>query len=158
MSPIPVYRACLVSQGDSLRLLQGDEERLQLSWSSIAAWLKDEPASEGQLELAIAFIEDELMPRLPPAAGGLLALPPDLWQALLAVSPVTTVPLSTEAVEGLFHRLAALAWGQPASQLGLPADRQFASRLLLIRELLHHGGFDGLVPANGRAEILPVAG
>lgn len=144
MSESCVYRARLLSQGDGLSLQQGGRTWLQLSWSSIAAWLKDEPANDGQLEQAIAFIEDELMPHLPPAEGGLLALPPDLWQTLLAVSPVTDVPMSPDTVEGLFNRLAELAWGQPASQVGLPVDRVFASRLLLIRELLHHGGFDGL--------------
>ncbi len=146
MSQTRVYRARLISQGDALSLQQGEQTLPLFAWSAIAAWLKDEPATDAQLEQAIAFIEDELIPRLPQAAGGLLALPPDLWQTLLAVSPVTELPLRLETVEGLFNRLAELAWGRPASQVGLPVDRGFASRLLLIRELLHHGGFEGLCP------------
>lgn len=36
---------------------------------------------------------------------------------------------------------ADVAHGMPAAQLGVPTDRSFAATLLILREVLHHGGF-----------------
>jgi hypothetical protein len=46
--------------------------------------------------------------------------------------------LSVEAVEQMFQRLAARA-------PGLQAGREFAGKLLILRELMHHLGFPSIV-------------
>ena len=105
--------------------------------------------SELLIEHAIAEVEDIMMPwhgKLPSAAtlftddaavAELLrwaGMPedPDSWR------------LTTEAVEQLFNRWAALAQGRPASQDPLPTTGRFSATLLVLREWLHHLGFDGI--------------
>ena len=52
--------------------------------------------------------------------------------------------LGIDAVEQLFSRLAARAAGRPAAQDALPVDGASAARLVILRELLHHGALSGL--------------
>jgi hypothetical protein len=60
-------------------------------------------------------------------------------EALTASGAGETV--AVEEVEDLFNRLADVASGSPASVLGLPASTGFALGLVLLREIMHHGGF-----------------
>jgi hypothetical protein len=48
-------------------------------------------------------------------------------------------------VEQLFQQLAAVAEGRPVASSGLPAGRTFAATLLILREFMHHLGFDSIV-------------
>lgn len=105
--------------------------------------------SAGAVEEAIATVEDEVMPwrgRLPHAAR---LVSGDAWT--LALASWAGMPadasmwwMSTDAVERLFDRWAALLQGRPASQDGLPSTGNVASALLVLREWLHHVGFDGI--------------
>lgn len=49
--------------------------------------------------------------------------------------------LTTEAVERLFQRFAAVVQGRPPASSGLPAGPGFAATLLILREILHHLDF-----------------
>ena len=46
--------------------------------------------------------------------------------------------MSLETVEDWFQRLASASLGQPAAMQGLPAGREAAASLLVLREIMHH--------------------
>jgi hypothetical protein len=45
-----------------------------------------------------------------------------------------------ETVEQCFQQLAAASLGQPGAMQGLPAGREAAATLLILREFMHHLG------------------
>ena len=115
------------------------------SLSKVLGRLRDEPPTADQLEAAIADIEDGLM-------SALRQLPTrrqlnNSWPEALRIAGVlrpmhpSMARLDIAEVEELYGRLADVAYGTPASRLGIPTDRLFAATLLVLRELLHHGGF-----------------
>ena len=50
--------------------------------------------------------------------------------------------LSREAVEVLFQQLASIALGRTSSGEAPVADREMAAALLVMRECMHHLGFE----------------
>lgn len=104
---------------------------------------------ESRLETAIAAVEDELMKGwpLPAEPRQLSVVDAQLFDVAQASGyrPQPQIELDLQAVEGLFGRLAAVSYGSPAVQQGLPRDAAFAARLLILREVLHHLRFDGAV-------------
>lgn len=52
-------------------------------------------------------------------------------------------------LENVFYRLSEIVNGLPASQDVLPDSNQFAAYLLIIREVMHHLGFEQLVVKKG---------
>jgi len=110
--------------------------------------LKHSPPTPGELEAAIAVIEDAVMPlhALVPANAELQSTDACIWDLALAVNPAAQggMDLSIDAVEQLFDLLAALALGRPASIAGIPSDAGFAAALLMVRELMHHLHFNSL--------------
>ena len=121
-------------------------QRVEGSIAAIRAGLARRPLHEGQLELAIAQVEDLIMPMLrtmPPAATlELLGTELAAVVGLLAQADGGgTGAVRIEAVEHLFNQLAdhaagsAVAWRHP-----VPAA-SVALGLLVLREVMHHGGF-----------------
>ena len=100
-----------------------------------------DPSALG-LENAIAAVEDELARVHGSIGKGAAVLTDDATVrdiALAAGVPAgAEMTLSVEAVEQMFQRLAARA-------PGLPAGREFAGKLLILRELMHHLGFPSIV-------------
>jgi len=101
------------------------------------------------IEHAIAEVEDIVMPwhgKLPSAASLLTDDAEVAELARWAGMPDKTGQwlLTTEAVEQMFNRWAALAQGRPASQDRLPTTGRFSATLLVLREWLHHLNFDGI--------------
>ncbi|WP_146091378.1 hypothetical protein [Xanthomonas arboricola] len=101
------------------------------------------------LEVAIATVEDEIMKDwgLPALADHLLYADEALFEVVLASgfrAEAGRIELDLQAVEGLFGRLAAVSYGSTARQQGLPHDADFAARLLILREILHHMRFIGV--------------
>jgi hypothetical protein len=127
------------------------------SLRSILEHLHHEPATSDELEAAISEIEDALMPaiRSLPERRLLVTSAPEVWEVVrgagLSGSPEVNLDIAT--VEQLFNRLADVAFGAPAAQLGIPSNRAFAATLLILREVLHHGGFDSIIVM----ESLPTA-
>ena len=108
-----------------------------------------QPPTEAELEHAIMLVEDAVMPvrdllapgsTLYTADGGIRQI---ALAAGLPAQPELRLPL--EAVEHTFNRLAALSLGRPATQDTLAQDNAFAATLLILREGLHHLGFDHIV-------------
>lgn len=108
--------------------------------------------SELAIETAIAETEDVVMPwrRRLPSGARLVSLDPGLASlAAHAGQPADgSRPWRTDEVEDLFNRWAAVALGRPATQDNLPTGGLPAARLLVLREWLHHLGFDAITVAT----------
>lgn len=109
---------------------------------------RHEPPSALEIEQAIEHVENAVMPllrQLP--AGARLAtadaqahalqrmLAPDAWEGAV---------LSIEAVEQAFNEVAAVAQGRPAVSAGALARAEVAAYVLILREAMHHLGFDAV--------------
>jgi len=133
----------------TLEVLGGHERNTQAinagSTRKVLEHIRHEPATADELESAISDIEDHLMPALRqlPAPRRLVTSEPEVLRIakLLRSSDPLAARLELAEIEQLFNRLADVAHGMPAAQLGIPADRSFAATLLILREILHHGGF-----------------
>lgn len=122
---------------------QGDqaptEQRLDLGVLRIVRdFFHHDPPTALEIERAIDVVEDELM-RLGPRAGAGTVL----WSAsdaLQAWAALTGPTMAIETVEQWFQRLALGAHGQVDALQGLPAGREAAAALLVLREFMHHRG------------------
>lgn len=107
--------------------------------------LRHAPVTAAELEALIELIEERIMPslRLLPAATGLEAVAAEMDDVARALAPGADggQVVGIDEVERLFNRLADVASGSPVAAAGLPADAAFALRLVLLREVMHHGGF-----------------
>jgi len=99
------------------------------------------PPTPLELERAIALVEETVMPlaRLLASPSTLVVQAPDL--APLAVSSPAG-SLSLERIETAFGQLAARAEGDPHVPRNLPTEPAFAGALLILREWMHHLGFE----------------
>jgi hypothetical protein len=145
----------LLHLGDEALALVFGEHEQQLAYLPLGLqtlsqrYLAANRLSPLSVEHAIAEVEDVVMPwhhQLPASAQlfseddavGELAR----WAGMPGDTP--SWRLSTEAVETLFNRWSALVQGRPPSQDPLPSTGRFAAALLMLREWLHHLGFDGI--------------
>jgi exopolyphosphatase/pppGpp-phosphohydrolase len=114
--------------------------RLDLGAARIArGFFRHDPPMSREIERAIDYTEDEIMRLGPPAgvSGGLWSTAPAL-QAWGALSGST---MSIEIVEQWFQRLASASEGHLSALQGLPAGREAAATLLVLREFMHHCGY-----------------
>lgn len=102
-----------------------------------------------EMESAIMAVEDGIMAirHQIPALGRLLTVDDEIRRiALLAgVAEQPTISLTLDTMERTFDRLAAVMLGRPAAREGIPEDRSFAARLLILREFMHHLAFAEIV-------------
>lgn len=127
--------------GDDALVVHGAQgaQRLDLGTARIVRdCFRHDPPTAPEIEQAIDTVEEQLM-RLGPQrdAGSPLysrsaALQP--WAALAGPT------LAVDTVEQWFGRQALAAQGRPSALDGLPAGREAAAALLLLREFLHHRG------------------
>jgi phospholipase/carboxylesterase len=113
------------------------ERRLDLGTARIAReFFRHDPPAAQEIERAIDFTEEALtLLGKPGALGTALFSSAEALQPWAALSgPTMTLVL----VEQWFQRLASASLGQPAALHGLPAGREAAATLLLLREFLHH--------------------
>lgn len=138
-------------EGDELSfavsLVSSSCEYKRVPVGSIAAvrrLIRHEPVNAAELEAAIAEVEDLIMPvlRVLPSAEALEVSGQDLCVVIAAASPAARgQPVSIEAIENLFNRLADVAMGSPRGRLGAPYTSALALSLVVLREVMHHGGF-----------------
>lgn len=131
--------------------LEGDGREPQtvpLAFGALAVYRRHfhhVPPTPGELELAIADVEDVLMPAIPRLREATSLVTTDAESVALARSSgmpaADTVELDLAAVERLFNRLVNVANGSPAAHEGLPERGTFAANLLILRELMHHAGY-----------------
>ena len=107
--------------------------------------LRNAPPSPLQIEQAIEWVEDAVMPARARLPATLRVQTGDaLLRAMASAPDGEALWLPADAVEQLFNRLAARAEGRPAAQDSLPVDGASAARLVILRELLHHWALDGV--------------
>lgn len=132
--------------GDELFFVVDDGRSVQAgSLASARKLLRHEPVNAAELEAVIEVVEDRIMPALRdlPAAAVLEARAEELDELMHALpDPVNAKTVGIDEVERLFNRLADVASGSPLAASGLPPDASFALQLVLLREVMHHGGFD----------------
>ena len=119
---------------------------------------RHEPPSELELESAIAFVEDAVMPLakvLPPSTN--LVSSDAIALRLLALGQrapgQATGVLTLEQVEHVFGELAAVSLGRPSSSSGVPTDGPFVSYVLVLREFMHHLAFGEISIEDAAPEV-----
>lgn len=107
--------------------------------------LRHDPPNAAELERAIDRVEDALArwPGARPTGGELVVTDPRLTALPGLASPGAT--LGREALEFLFQHLASRALGTPVAEASLPNGAPIAAALLVLRECLHHLGFERVV-------------
>lgn len=105
------------------------------------AFFRHEPPTPQELERAIDAVEDEVMRARSMHADGGELVTADPALRSFAVAEASMPTLTIDAVERLFQRLASASLGDPSAVRGLPAGREAAAALLILRELMHHLGF-----------------
>lgn len=106
--------------------------------------LRHEPPTPAELERAIDVVEDALTgSRLARSERGDLVTADALLRALPGLG-APGMRLTRDAVEALFQRLASRALGTPVATAELPRGRDIAAALVILRECMHHLGFDGV--------------
>jgi exopolyphosphatase/pppGpp-phosphohydrolase len=107
------------------------------------AVLLHDPPTPAELEWAIDVIEDALTAsRLPQAERGELVTADALILALPEMKSAGAGGLTRDVVEALFQRLASRSLGMPIPIAELPPERDIAAALIILRECMHHLGFD----------------
>lgn len=113
-----------------------------------AAHFHHAPPTAREVEEAIQTVEDALFAvrAMLASASTLVTADPGIAEIadLVGLTEAPRRVLSREAVERLFGRMAMLAEGQPLAHSGLPNRSDFYARLLILREFLHHQGFDAI--------------
>lgn len=100
-----------------------------------------DPPTPHELERAIDKAEDELArARSLAAQPGVLVTTDPALHALARAAGAVGPRLTREAVETSFQRLASASLGHAGAMAGLPAGREAAALLLVLRECLHHLG------------------
>lgn len=140
-------RMRLLLQGDQLTFLVPAEGDAATGVSGSLAGTRRALArgklSAPHLEDAIAEVEDLIMPllRALPARTALEAHGPELAEVfhLLGACDGAVVPLA--AVESLFDQLVAVTSGSPVAWRHAVPPATVAPGLLLLREVMQHGGF-----------------
>ena len=100
------------------------------------------------MEDAIQIVEDELarVRHLIPRDSSLITTDAGIREiAQIAGLPEQArMVMHRDAVERSFDRLAAVTQGRPVATEGIPASPAFATRLLILREFMHHLQFDSI--------------
>lgn len=116
-------------------------------------FFKHTPPSPLEIENAIMVVEDEVTRARAVALGHAPLYSTDQLvddMVTLAGKPAALPrSLTIEQVERLFDQLAARSEGRAASQVDIPDDPGFAAALLILREFMHHLGFDSIQYLGG---------
>lgn len=111
--------------------------------------LRHDAPTPAELERAIDLVEDALTAsRLARGDRGGLVTADALLLALPGLD-AQAPGLGRDAVEALFQRLASRAHGTPVAAAELPHGRDIAAGLLILRECMHHLGFDRVAAVEG---------
>jgi exopolyphosphatase/pppGpp-phosphohydrolase len=118
--------------------------RLDLGASRIArAFFHHDPPMSHEIERAIDRVEDEVMQLRRAADANAMLVSTD--PGLRAWGAVTGPNMPIETVEQWFQRLASASLGHPGALHGVPAGREAAATLLVLREFMHHLGYASIV-------------
>ncbi|CNI22308.1 Uncharacterised protein [Yersinia rohdei] len=124
-------------------------QHLTVGFDNIALrYFKHTPPTADEMETAIMVVEDEVI-RISPAVNRTSQLITSdshirTLAQLAGLPDKAEIMLSLESVERMFDRLAAVMVGRPAASEGLPPENEFAARLLILREFMHHLQFSSI--------------
>ena len=116
-------------------------------------FFKHQPPSALEIETAIMAVEDEVMRARAVTLGHTALYSTDERVGDMARLLGSPDGLTLEQVEQLFNQLAARAEGRPASQVDIPDDPPFAATLLILREFMHHLGFEAVQVSRPPAPV-----
>lgn len=109
-------------------------------------YFKQTPPDEAQIEAAIIEVEDMIMPLVAQVKAKNYRLEtsdPKIREIAGYVNIKENV-LSLSEMESVFSRFAAIVMGMPSSMDVLPQTKEFAATLLILREIMHHLGFENI--------------
>lgn len=100
--------------------------------------------SPAEVEDAINFIEDELMKAsaLAESQSELITFDAEIRSIAAEAGVEDATYLDRQAMEELFTRYALISMGRPEAFDTLKMDREFFANLLILREVMHHLGFE----------------
>jgi exopolyphosphatase/pppGpp-phosphohydrolase len=141
----PPVRLRLLARSTVLEFDDGKAVTMPVGLRDLAEdMLRHEPPTPAELERAIDVVEDALAAsRLAPAERGDLVAAANLLGGL-AGPGTADARLTRDEVEAQFQRLASRSLGTPVAETELPARRDFAAALVILRECMHHLGFGGV--------------
>jgi exopolyphosphatase/pppGpp-phosphohydrolase len=109
-----------------------------------SAVFRHAPPTPAELEQAIDIVEDALMAtHLAHTERGELVSSRGLIRALPGLRGEGS-RLTRDEVEALFQRMASVSLGNPGALGDLPTGRQACAALLVLRECMHHLGFEAV--------------
>lgn len=120
---------------------------LLLGIDSLAATIfRHSPPKPFEIEEAIEFTENIVMPLVKQFTGGDLLQLQGLGATLMAVVLNYSHEHQSQAhnideIECIFNRLAAISEGRPVGQDSLPTDSRFFATVVIVREFMHHLNF-----------------
>jgi hypothetical protein len=117
-----------------------------------------EPPRPAELESAIDAVEDQVMKAVDvvPTGSSLVVLGPVAGQlAGVCRADDGGATVSVATIEGLFQRLASESLGNPAARHGLPAGNAFVVGVLIVREFMHHLGFESVTIQAAQPPSVP---
>jgi hypothetical protein len=133
----------LQEQTTLLEFEDGRTATLQVGPQGLAdTELRHDPPTPAELERAIDRVEDALSGLHLASADGDRLVTTDAHLRTLPGLGTHGASLGRDAVEMLFQRLASRALGMPIPAAELPPGRETAAALLILRECMHHLGFD----------------
>jgi exopolyphosphatase/pppGpp-phosphohydrolase len=128
---------------------------LPIGTSAVSALFRHDPPTEGELESAIELVEEAVMPlakKMP--RGSVLVASSERARELvnLSTGSVTSHVASLDAVESRFEQMA-LAARRGAWSREVRMDPSVCAGLLILREFMHHSGFDRIEVRDGVAFV-----
>ncbi len=138
-------RLHLPAHQTTLETAQGTNIILGVGALSVAdGFFRHDPPLPHELERAIDAVEDAMMAdHVPRAIGGSLVSSDPALRAFPGLQ-ASGATVSRGHIEALFQRLAATSLGRPGHMSGLPQGREAAAALLILRECMHHLGFESV--------------
>jgi hypothetical protein len=142
---IHATRLHIQAQQTTLTTEQGTNIILGVGTQSIAdGFFRHAPTLPYDLERAIDAVEDALMSAdVPRAIGGPLVSSDPALRTLPGLQ-ASTATVSRNHIEALFQQLATTSLDRPGHTSGLPLVGGDAAALLILRECMHHLGFESL--------------
>lgn len=124
--------------------------QLSIGWCNVLPGpLHNSPPKPVELEMAIQYVEDQVMPLARIIPKGSVLCVRCVEEGAPSLLPLTHAQssYSIDNIETKFSRLCAIAEGQPVGEDGLLIEQAAAASLLIVRELMHHNGLTQIVIA-----------
>lgn len=121
-----------------------------MAWPAVVRAQRGSLPRPHEIERQIEIVEDWLMPLLRTHVARRSAAQTlhcdALFLSRLQPGAAAAGAVDLAQVERCFNLLADIAAGHPAAESPLPLDAAFTARLVLLREVMHHGGYATATP------------